>query len=238
MKLKQPSNRFDLAIQKRNQVLEVGGGHNPHPRSNVVVDKFVDSNYHRKSDLKVLKHQQFIQADGASLPFEDKAFDYVICNHVLEHVDDPAAFLDEQTRVAKSGYLETPSLIGEYLFPKESHKWLILELDNQLVLFEKEKYWFKSNLDFGFLFLSWLPRVSLGYKILMNTHPNFMTVRYQWKNSIEYIVNPKDKKYLEYFSREWTEEMVKKFFPPKSKVAELKDAASAFGGIILRNLTG
>ena len=69
MKIRNPKSRFNLNIMKKDRVIEVGGGHNPHPRSNVIVDKFIDSNYHRHSDIKVLKHQQFIQADGENLPF-------------------------------------------------------------------------------------------------------------------------------------------------------------------------
>lgn len=57
MKTNNPKSRFKLGINKNDKVLEVGGGHNPHPRSNMVVDKYIDSNYHRHSDIKVLKHQ-------------------------------------------------------------------------------------------------------------------------------------------------------------------------------------
>ena len=123
MKLRNPVGREDLHLKKHFRVLEVGGGHNPHPRSNVVVDKYVDSNYHRSGDLAVYKNQQFICADGEDLPFGDKSFDYAICCQVIEHVDNPVRFMAEQTRVARAGYLETPSLIGEYLMPKENH-WI------------------------------------------------------------------------------------------------------------------
>jgi SAM-dependent methyltransferase len=228
MKVNNPKSRFQLHINKKDKVLEVGGGHNPHPRSNVVVDKFIDSNYHRHSDIKVLKHQQFLQADGENLPFKDKEFDFVICNQVLEHVENPEAFLREQMRVSKSGYLEVPSLIGEYLFPKKSHKWLILELDNKLVLFEKEKYWFHTGIDLGYLFLTHLPKTSVGYKILMDTKPNFMTMRYEWNGTIDFIVNPDNPEYLKYFTGYWDEEMVKHFFQPQSKP---KEFLSAFGSL-------
>lgn len=236
MKLNNPKNRFSLAIGKNDMVLEVGGGHNPHPRSNVVVDKFVESNYHRHSDIKILEHQQFVQADGERLPFNDKEFDYVICNQVLEHVDDPISFLKEQSRVASRGYIETPSLIVEYLFPKEAHKWLVLELNNKLVLVDKEKYWFKTNLDFGFLFLTWLQKTSVGYKVLMDTKPNFMTIRYQWKDDIECVVNPEDSETIKYFTQAWDEQMTKLFFPAKSKPAELWDAISSIMKIGARGL--
>lgn len=131
-------------------------------------------------------------------------------------------------RVSKGGYIEVPSLIGEYLFPKKSHKWLILELDNKLVLVEKEKYWFKNTLDFGFLFLLYLPKTSIGYKIFMDTDSNFRTIRYEWKDTIDFVVNPENPEYLKYFNEAWDEEMVKVFFPPRSKPKEILIAFKSF----------
>ena len=57
MKTGNPKSRFKFNVGKSEKVLEVGGGHNPNPRSNVVVDKFKDSNYHIQSDIKVCKNQ-------------------------------------------------------------------------------------------------------------------------------------------------------------------------------------
>lgn len=39
--------------------------------------------------MKIYPHQIFANADGENLPFKDKEFDYVICNQVLEHVENP-----------------------------------------------------------------------------------------------------------------------------------------------------
>lgn len=236
MKSTNPKSRNHLNINTSDYVLEVGGGHNPHPRSNIVVDKFVESNYHRQSDIKVLKHQEFVQADGEDLPFRTKEFDYVISSHVLEHTEDPEAFLKEQMRVADRGYIEVPSLIGEYLFPKESHRWLILELDNKLILMDKEKYWFKGGPDLGFLFLTWLPKVSIGYKILMDTKADFMTVRYEWNDKIEFEINPTDEKYIKYFKGYWDEEMVRHYFPHRSNFHEFVNSAKSFWNIIKRSV--
>ena len=41
--------------------------------------------------------------DLQNIPFSDETFDIVICNHMLEHVDDPVAALRELRRVLKPG---------------------------------------------------------------------------------------------------------------------------------------
>ncbi len=169
-------------------MLEVGGGHNPHPRANVEVDKFTDSNYHRSADIKVLKHQEFINAEGETLPFKDKEFDYVICCHVLEHAEDPSQFLEEQFRVAKRGYIETPSLLGEVLAARESHKWIIHEYQDTLYIVDKKKINFQAgSINLMELVQDYLPKHSIGFKIAERTHANLMTVRIEWKDNFKYV---------------------------------------------------
>ncbi|GAA4449354.1 hypothetical protein GCM10023189_08710 [Nibrella saemangeumensis] len=227
MKLRNPKSRFDLAIGSRDRVLEVGGGHNPHPRSNVVVDKFIDSNYHRNGDIKVLRGQQFMEADGENLPFKDKEFDYVICCQVLEHVEDPVRFLKEQFRVARRGLIETPSLLGEYLFAKESHKWLLHEHQNVLYLVDKTKVNFSVTYNMMELVQDYLPKHSIGFKIVERTHPNLMTIRIEWQDDFEFVVNPTDPEILKYFSGQWKLQWADEFFPKKTMWQEVRDTASA-----------
>lgn len=232
MKLRNPKSRFDLKIKKNAHVLDVGGGHNPHPRANVVVDKYTDTNYHRSGDIKVLNNQKFINADGESLPFADKEFDYVICCHVLEHVEDPVKFLSEIFRVGKAGYIETPSLIGECLAPRESHKWILHEHKNRLYLVDKAKLGFVSNAYYlGWLVQDYLPKHSIGFKITERTHPNLMTVRIEWDKDFDYEVEPSDPEIRKYFSEEWKEEWGNDFFPERSMGAEFNAAMSALWDI-------
>lgn len=232
MKVRNPKTRSDLDIKNGYKVLEVGGGHDPHPRSNTVVDKYPgDLNRHRCGDLKLYAHQKFIEADGEALPFEDKSFDYSICSHVLEHVAHPDRFLGEQTRVSKMGYMETPSLIGEYIMPKQSHKWVILEIDNKLVLYDKSLIEFKSPLNFGYLFLDFLPKHSIGYKILQRTQPNLTTINYEWKDNIDYLINPDDQYFLDFFIKPWEKNICDKMIIQHSLRKEALNAFLAFADI-------
>lgn len=228
MKTRNPKSRFDLNVSRSSRVLEVGGGHNPHPRSNVVVDKYVDSNFHRSGNIKIFKNQTFLDADGENLPFKDKEFDYVICCHVLEHVENPIRFLSEQFRVARRGYIETPSLLGEYFAPRESHKWIINEFNDKLYLVDKKKMGFTYGYDMGKLIQQYLPTHSIGFKIMERTHPNLLTVRIEWEHDFNYEIEPQDPVVRQFFTGAWEPDWANKFFPPKSMGQEFKDAASAF----------
>lgn len=228
MKVRNPRNRQSLNIKSSDRVLEVGGGHNPHPRSNVVVDKYTDTNYHRSGDIKVLKNQTFLQADGENLPFKDKEFDYVICCQVLEHVENPEKFLAEQFRVAKRGFMETPSLLGEYFFPRASHKWIIHEMNDITYLVDKNKISFSCGYDMGELIQDYLPKHSIGFKILEKTHPNLITNRVEWEGDFKYVINPEDPEILKYFTGKWKQEWADAFFPQKTKWQEFKDSSRAF----------
>jgi SAM-dependent methyltransferase len=66
-----------------------------------------------------------VVADAEELPFRDLAFDFVICSHLLEHVRNPARLLKELQRVARRGYIETPSSVHERLYGNPFHKWLV-----------------------------------------------------------------------------------------------------------------
>src|SRR4051812_13104847 len=65
-------------------------------------------------------------------PFEDGQFDFAICSHTLEDVRDPVWVCQELQRVAKAGYIETPSRLEEQAHGVQGnwvgwghHHWLI-----------------------------------------------------------------------------------------------------------------
>ena len=53
--------------------------------------------------LRVISDGHIVRCDAVGLPFPDASFDTVIANHMLHHLDDPAAALREFARVLRSG---------------------------------------------------------------------------------------------------------------------------------------
>lgn len=123
---------FKIKIPAKALVLDVASGGKPYWRSNVLLDKFVFDNSERNSN--VLIDRDFVVSDVYHLPFKDKAFDFIIARHILEHLDQPEVFLKELQRVAKAGYIETPSSFSEELFGWPFHVWQIDVEDGELVL--------------------------------------------------------------------------------------------------------
>lgn len=168
-------------------VLEIGGGHNPYPESDVIVDKFLE-NKERGGDLKI--DRTVVIADFQQLPFKDGSFAYSICSHVLEHVEDVPSALNELSRVARGGYLETPSALNEAVEPhRDYHRWYVGLKGSKLVFFPKKvgtapqqsllnrlltrnaafKFFYLSNPDLAFTRLRWTKRVE--YEVKAETEP-------------------------------------------------------------------
>lgn len=225
MEARIPLGRDDLKIKKADKVLEVGSGHNPHPRSNVLVEKFIEDNSHRCGDLVVRKGQELHNYDGTNMPFKDKEFDYVICNQVLEHVDDPVVFCNELSRVGKKGYLESPSIIGEFLFPKESHKWVIMQMDGQLYAFEKSKMPGNYKNNYGELFLNYLPYQSLLWKLMWIVESNLMINKIEWVEDIPITIITEESTMKKFFTEKWSREMTEHYSKRRKLSVELKNIA-------------
>lgn len=44
-----------------------------------------------------------VKADICNLPFDDNSFDFILCNHVLEHIPDDSKAMQELYRILKTG---------------------------------------------------------------------------------------------------------------------------------------
>lgn len=123
-----------LGIAASDRVLEVGGGGNPFPRANVVCDLTFGSSSQRNGAPAAFRSDvAYVEAPCESLPFADGEFDFVYCTQVLEHVRDPQAACAELARVARRGFVETPSRLGELVNGNPTHRWIVDASEGTLV---------------------------------------------------------------------------------------------------------
>jgi glycosyltransferase involved in cell wall biosynthesis len=140
-----------ILIPPDAKVLDVGSGHQPHRRANVLLDKYTEGTIHRTTqELVRPSDKEFVEGDALDMPFKDKSFDMIIASHIAEHVDDPEKFCKELSRVGKKGYIETPGPLTEYLMPTKSHQWIVSKSSNKLVF--RKNHFSKSQFPFFFRF--------------------------------------------------------------------------------------
>ena len=106
-------------------VVDVGGGHRPFWRANLVVEKHpFENSLHRNRPMQ-FPNVPVIKADALSLPIPDQGCDLIFASHIIEHLPDPAGFVRELKRCSKRVYLEFPSRAREVLFAWSFHEWLV-----------------------------------------------------------------------------------------------------------------
>lgn len=177
--------RITLKIPKDALVLEVGSGGNPYPRSNVLLDAYEET---RERHWDPLVHDRpTILSFGENLPFKDKAFDYVIAAHVLEHTPHPEQFLAELQRVARAGYIETPDAFMERINPYKDHRLEVTVRDAALVIRKKPGWIYDA--DLVELYESRAKPIITRETI--PHHAGAFHTRYYWTDTIQYrVVNP------------------------------------------------
>ncbi len=100
-----------LKIKPADRVLDIGGSLNQHRE--ISVDTLVDLYPPQKAPYwpSKLAAKHFVQRDicRQALPFKNKEFDVCLCTHTLEDLYNPFLVMDEMSRVARRGYIATPS---------------------------------------------------------------------------------------------------------------------------------
>ena len=167
-------------IKRTDRVLEIGPGNSPHPRANVLLERAfdeVEALKQRGGTEKLETSKTIVFYDGGGFPFDDDAFDYVICSHVIEHVDDVEFFCSEMFRVAKRGYLEYPTLYYEYLYNFSVHTQLINFSEGELRHLPKTETGLQYFQPVQAMFNRAL---ELGYSELVGDMKNVMFQGFEW----------------------------------------------------------
>jgi hypothetical protein len=131
--------RIEATLPEDALVLDVGGWGSPWARADWVIDVMpyetrglyspADPARERFGpDTWVLRDV----CDRAPWPFADGQFDFAVCSHTLEDLRDPVWVCAELNRVARAGYVETPSrleeqswgVIGDHV-GWSHHRWLV-----------------------------------------------------------------------------------------------------------------
>lgn len=133
--------------RKSGRILDVGSGNNCLDIATHIVDLKPQDNFERGGQLETPEGKIFQQGSLESIPYPDKFFDFIHAAHVLEHVDSPAAAVKEMTRVAETGYVETPAPVmeqGAYFGGSatpgwEFHYWFVWTFPGGGTLYAKPK---------------------------------------------------------------------------------------------------
>lgn len=133
------NEQMDFGIPEGARVLDVGSGGWPFKRATHLADMYPEETSHRRETL-TRDERPFDVVDIHQLPYDDNAFDFVFCSHVLEHLDDPGRAIRELNRVAPRGYVEVPTRLSDVMFNftgmKDHHRWHGINLNGTLALVE------------------------------------------------------------------------------------------------------
>jgi hypothetical protein len=123
------ADRILAALGPHDVLLDVGGGWQPFPRADWVLDLLEFREGTRATPETWIRRDM---CDREPWPFADDQFDFAVCSHTLEDVRDPVFVCSELSRVAKAGYVEVPSRLTEQSFGIQGpwvgyghHHWLI-----------------------------------------------------------------------------------------------------------------
>ena len=193
-----------LNSNKELKILDLGCSNaNFWPEANHFADIH---DYSEDFKIKNLKFTKIVP--DKKLPFKDKEFDYIICAHVIEHVNDPIFFKQEIERIGKSGYIELPTRLNDNIVfgcDEEiyGHKWWF-EFDD-----DKKKFIFAEKRDAIEQFVS----VGSIFNLTDIFEDSFIIQTY-WNDSIEMEVKEpyEIEKKISFLS------LIKKYFSKKIRI--------------------
>jgi len=176
MKDKEIISRFK--IKPTDKVLDVGGSMKQHRDINIdtIIDIIRPEESPYYSGKLLAKHFAKVDITKEKFPFEDKEFDFCLCTHTLEDLTYPFLAIEEMSRVAKRGYIATPSFGHDIVFSHinftnwhtgarrepgiSHHKWLFYKKGKVMYVVPKNYPLLYSS---GFHFVKWSGEEELEY---------------------------------------------------------------------------
>lgn len=178
-----------LGIARSDFVVEVGGGHQPFHRANLILDKYPFDNLHR---VEGLAHAApVLIADAVRMPIPDKGCEVLFASHVIEHLDEPDRFLAEIRRCSRRAYIEFPSANREIMFAWGFHEWLVIPRGSHLTFYRNDipqlfGDFFHANYDF--LFDAWASRRDEDLNARVWCNSDDLTWSFADIGALEYLV--------------------------------------------------
>lgn len=190
-------------VQPGEKVLDIGSGPNPFPLATHQADLFLKETSHRQEPLKRTGLPLMV-CDLERLPCRDKAFDFIYCSHVLEHVQDPAKACEELMRVGKQGYVETPTRMSDIIFNyirlQGHHRWHVNCVGGSLIFMEWEDRERRDTQIHEFFSMA-KSRYKNPFQDLFHHHRDLFVNMLLWKDSFPYFIFSKDGRLVETNSR-------------------------------------
>ncbi len=129
-----------LRLQPDWLVLDVGSGHNPNRRADILLERELSASVHRSGAGAVIPGgKKLVVGDAQAMPFKTQTLDFIIASHIAEHIPQPDRFLHELQRVGKRGYIETPGPLSETLLTEPYHLWVIQPSQSKLIFAKKKR---------------------------------------------------------------------------------------------------
>lgn len=103
---------MNRTVQKK--IVELGCGKRKEIKEAIGIDKILSVHPNIVADL-----------EKYPWPLKDNKFDLIICNHIIEHIEDITKFMDEIYRIAKPGAIlkgRTPHFTSPRSFDDPTHK--------------------------------------------------------------------------------------------------------------------
>ena len=179
-----------INIKKDDNVLEIGPGASPFPRSDIFLEKEFDANiaYQQRGHVESKKFAKpIIYYKGGKFPFLDQEFNYVICSHVIEHVpnEDIHLFIKELERVASSGYIEFPNIFYELINFQDVHLWYMWFRNGKILFLRKEAI--NSNILMQ-IYREFFYSKATELSFLFNDFKEFFFFGFEWHGKIDYKI--------------------------------------------------